>query len=94
MTTDPRIEAAARAEFNSVWRGASWDGPVNPTTEETRDKFRIATAAGLAAADAVDPLRNPTEADIERAAKASGHKTSVVRAVVAALRTPSQEETP
>lgn len=54
MTTDPRIEAAAKA-IQRNW---------------LRMEGNLAEAA-LAAADAVDPLRNPTEDDIERAAEAA-----------------------
>jgi hypothetical protein len=49
-----RVEAAAKAAFNSTWRGASWNGPVNPTTEETRERFRRDMTAGIEAADAVE----------------------------------------
>ena len=74
MSTDPRIEAAAKAvaeKQNVPFVGKKQCG--------------IAEVA-LAAADAVDPLRNPTEIALVRAAAKSGHKVSVVRAVVAALR--------
>lgn len=57
MSTDPRIEAAARAvaeKQNVPFVGKKQCG--------------IAEVA-LAAADAVDPLRNPTDDDIERVEK-------------------------
>ena len=56
MSTDPRIEAAAAAVL------ASWTDE-----KEYGLPYEIAAVA-LAAADAVHPLRNLTDADIERAA--------------------------
>lgn len=60
MTADPRIEAAAKALRA---HGA-------PTEAFPEDEYDCCAEVALAAADAVDPLRNPTEDDIDRAAKA------------------------
>ena len=53
MTTDPRIELAAKAIRSQI---------------HTRNEVTMAVHA-LAAADTVDPLRNPSETDIERASE-------------------------
>lgn len=59
MSTDPRIEAAARAicaaQFPDVNDTYTW----NVQFEDGKEEYRAEAAAALAAADAVDPLRQP-----------------------------------
>lgn len=92
MTTDPRIEAAAKA-INDAMLG-----------HQPHEAWGDLSTAAVDAADLVDPLRNPIDRDIERAAKTlhdlnnpterwldqnDGIRESFrqdVRAVVAALR--------
>ena len=53
MTTDPRIEAAAQG----IWQWHEENAASNAPTPTSHD-MKLAAAA-LAAADAVDPLRQP-----------------------------------
>lgn len=68
MGTDPRVEAAARKHYEREYRPYDpWDG-LPPAYQAD---YRKQMANALAAADTADPLRNPSDTDIDRAAEAA-----------------------
>lgn len=72
--SDPRIEAAAAAMWEQRPMTRTEDGSPRPWDEVPgrlyAARYRGQAQAALAAADAVDPLRNPDEALVEKVATA------------------------
>lgn len=59
MMTDPRIDAAARALCSAMFPEVGANYAWNAQDQAGKEQYTAEASAALAAADAVDPLRQP-----------------------------------